>query len=225
MADSITTRVSRGISGDEQGVGALEQEAFIDGSSEFHPNFAAAGLESTLNNLSKWLMVALFCMVTLLRHDAKALWIVLGANLNVGLSITLKRILNQERPSTSKSDPGMPSSHAQSIFFIVFIVNLSMMEWLGMNGFTITLAGILLALGSYFTWLRVSQQFHTISQVVVGAVVGSLFSNLWFWLWDAIVVEAFISYLWIRFIVVFGAVGISLVFFIYIIQHWVLGEN
>lgn len=70
-------------------------------------------------------MVALFCMVTLLRHDAKALWIVLGANLNVGLSITLKRILNQERPSTSKSDPGMPSSHAQSIFFIVFIVNLS----------------------------------------------------------------------------------------------------
>lgn len=50
MADSITTRVSRGISG-EEGIEALEQEAFIDGSSEFHPNFAAAGLESTLNNL------------------------------------------------------------------------------------------------------------------------------------------------------------------------------
>lgn len=75
------------------------------------------------------------------------------------------------------------------------------------------------------TWLRVSQRFHTISQVVVGAVVGSLFSNLWFWLWDAIVLKAFISYLWIRFIIVFGAVGISLVFFLYIIQHWVLGEN
>lgn len=67
-------------------------------------------------------MVALFSAVTIVRHDAKAMWLLLGVTLNVGLSVTLKRILNQARPSTYKPDPGMPSSHAQSIFFIVFTV-------------------------------------------------------------------------------------------------------
>lgn len=71
-------------------------------------------------------MVALFSLVLISRRDAKAIWIAMGAILNVGLSITLKKILNQERPLTaSKSDPGMPSSHAQSIFYIVFVVILS----------------------------------------------------------------------------------------------------
>ncbi|KAH0855484.1 hypothetical protein HID58_007965, partial [Brassica napus] len=38
---------------------------------------------------------------------------------NSALSVALKRILNQQRPvATLRSDPGMPSSHAQSISFI-----------------------------------------------------------------------------------------------------------
>jgi membrane-associated phospholipid phosphatase len=44
----------------------------------------------------------------------------MGSVLNSMLSMVLKRILNQERPvSTLRSDPGMPSSHSQSIFFTV----------------------------------------------------------------------------------------------------------
>lgn len=73
---------------------------------------------------SKWVVAALFGSILLLRHDGAALWAVIGSVSNSALSVALKRILNQERPiATLRSDPGMPSSHAQSISFIsVFTV-------------------------------------------------------------------------------------------------------
>ena len=65
-------------------------------------------------------MAALFGGVILWRHDAEALWMAMGSIVNALLSVGLKRVLNQERPVAGlKSDPGMPSSHAQSIFFTV----------------------------------------------------------------------------------------------------------
>ncbi|KAL8123772.1 lipid phosphate phosphatase epsilon 2, chloroplastic [Apium graveolens] len=226
MIESVTTRVSTDSNSDverQEVVGVLEQEAFVD---DELTRLNSNRLEATLNHLSKWLMVALFSLVLILRRDAKAIWIASGAILNVGLSITLKKILNQERPSSaSKSDPGMPSSHAQSIFYIVFVVILSMMDWVGMNISTAPFAGAVLAFGSYFAWLRVSQGFHTISQVIVGAVAGSLFSGLWFWLWDAVVLDAFTSNFWIRLLVVVGGIGCILRFAVFTIQHWILNEH
>ncbi|KAL1812541.1 hypothetical protein ACET3Z_022606 [Daucus carota] len=221
ISNHITTYVSRD-SSVEEGIGAHEQEAFDAELARFEMN----QLEAFLNDLSKWLMVALFSLVLLLRHDAKAIWICAGSILNVGLSIALKRILNQERPSSAtKSDPGMPSSHAQSLFFLSFVVILSMMDWLGMNIYTHLLAGLVLSLGSYFAWLRVSQGFHTLSQVTVGAVAGSVYVGLWFWLWDAIVLPAFISSLWIRLLVVVGGVGCILRFVVFLVYDWIMKEH
>lgn len=75
---------------------------------------------------SKWVMSGLFAGVILWRHDAEAVWITMGSVINTVLSVALKRIINQERPASAlKSDPGMPSSHAQSIFFIVTVSILS----------------------------------------------------------------------------------------------------
>ena len=69
-------------------------------------------------------MSALFASIILLRHDGTALWAIIGSVSNSALSVFLKRLLNQARPATtSRTDPGMPSSHAQSISFIsVFAV-------------------------------------------------------------------------------------------------------
>lgn len=65
-------------------------------------------------------MAAVFGIILLRRHDMEALWATSGGVLNAGLSTALKGILNHERPvSTLRSDPGMPSSHAQSIFYTV----------------------------------------------------------------------------------------------------------
>ena len=75
---------------------------------------------------SKWLVAVLFGTVILWRHDAEAMWAVMGSIVNSILSVILKRIFNQERPdSTLRSDPGMPSSHGQSIFFTVVLSILS----------------------------------------------------------------------------------------------------
>lgn len=64
-------------------------------------------------------MAGLFGALILGRHDAETIWAVVGSIINSVLSVVLKNILNQERPfPTSRSDPGMPSSHAMSIFYI-----------------------------------------------------------------------------------------------------------
>lgn len=72
-------------------------------------------------------MAVTFGGFLLLRHDALALWAAMGSVLNVILSITLKQTFKQERPhSGAKSGQyGMPSSHAQSIFFTLVFVTLS----------------------------------------------------------------------------------------------------
>ncbi|CAN4123578.1 unnamed protein product [Withania somnifera] len=116
MADSVRSRASFGDEDVSIKLGVLEQEALIHGFS----TSASGGLNATLNSLSKWLMATVFGIILLWRHDGEVLWAVSGSILNAGLSTVLKRILNQERPvSTIRSDPGMPSSHAQSIFYTV----------------------------------------------------------------------------------------------------------
>ncbi|KAI4327636.1 hypothetical protein L6164_020073 [Bauhinia variegata] len=202
----------------DEGVRVLEQEAFVDGSSEFQD------VEAILNKLSKWIVSGLFGAVILSRHDAEALWFAAGSVLNAVLSTVLKRIFNQERPSALKSDPGMPSSHAQSIFFTVMFAVLSSIEWLGINELSITISALALGLGSYFTYLRVSQQLHTVNQVLVGAVIGSIFSILWYWSWNSFLLDPFISSLLVRIIVVGGSVGICLGFLVYVIRHWLKEE-
>lgn len=220
MTELIRSSSSRSSNGDE-GFRVLEQEALIDGPSEI----IVAGFQSTLNRLSKWLVSAFFGAVLLCRHDVESLWAAMGSVVNAALSVILKRILNQERPvSTLKSGPGMPSSHAQSILFSVIFAILSMVEWLGTNALTLTVSGLILAFGSYLSWLRVMEKYHTISQVVVGAVVGCIFSILWFWSWKAFVLEAFVSYLWVKFVVVTGAVGFCVGFIFYVIRYWLKNE-
>lgn len=209
----------------EESTGLFQQEAVIDGLNEFQSGLLADGLEATLNRLSKWLVAALFGAVILWRHDAEAMWAVLGSIVNSILSVILKRTFNQERPdSTLRSDPGMPSSHGQSIFFTVVFAILSVVEWLGVNGFSLILGALILAFGTYLTWLRVSQGLHTASQVAAGAAVGFIFSIFWFWSWDAFVLKAFISSLSVRIIVIMAAAASCLGFLVYVIRYWFRDE-
>lgn len=205
----------------EDGVGDFEREDFVRGSA----NFGAGGIEATLNQLSKWIVSALFMALILWRHDAETMWAAVGVALNNTLSVALKFILNQERPiSTLRADPGMPSSHAQSIFYAVAFANMSMVECYGINALTATLCGLVFVIGSYFSWLRVSQQFHTISQVLVGAVLGSTFSIFWYWSWNAFVLKAFVSYLWVRILIVLGCIGYIIGFIVFCFVDSIMRE-
>ncbi|KAL8477860.1 hypothetical protein ACS0TY_029953 [Phlomoides rotata] len=195
------------VSTSEESVQAFEQESLVEESLAF----GNGGVEATLNNLSKWLIAAAFGSIIIWRHDAEAVWAVMGSVINAMLCLALKQLLNQERPnSTLRSDPGMPSSHAQSITYTTMFIVLSIVEWYGINALTTTLNGLLILLGSYFTWLRVSQNLHTVSQVVVGAIIGSSFSFLWFWSWKAYVLNLFVSFLWVRLLIIVAATAFLL---------------
>ncbi|CAD5325449.1 unnamed protein product [Arabidopsis thaliana] len=217
---------SRSNDGNEQ-FGALEQESFINNSSEIRKDLVTGGgIEAIVNRLSKWVVSVLFGSIILLRHDGAALWAVIGSISNSALSVVLKRILNQERPTTTlRSDPGMPSSHAQSISFISVFTVLSVMEWLGTNGVSLFLSGLILALGSYFIRLRVSQKLHTSSQVVVGAIVGSLFCILWYTMWNSLLHEAFEASLLVQISVFLFAATFALAFAAYVVLNWFKDER
>ncbi|CAI0420688.1 unnamed protein product [Linum tenue] len=123
---------------------ALDQEAFVKES--------PYGVEATLNSVSKWLVSAIFGAFFVWRHhNADVLWVAAGAIVSCVLSVALKRILKQERPlATKRSDPGMPSSHAQYIFYLLTFGVLATLEWLGVNATSVILSALLLACASYF---------------------------------------------------------------------------
>nr|CAD1838317.1 unnamed protein product [Ananas comosus var. bracteatus] len=190
------------------------------------PNSAWGSVESTINQMSKWIVAALFGLVILWKHDAEALWAAMGSVVNSWLSITLKRILNHERPSALRSDPGMPSSHAQSIFYAAVFAIFSCNGLLAGDQHSHNNTWIaIVACGSYLSWLRVSQQLHTVSQVLVGAVLGSTCGIVWFWMWHSFVFEAFIASIWVRILVVLGSAAFCAAFLIYVIRHWLQDEH
>ncbi|WZZ81342.1 hypothetical protein YC2023_101914 [Brassica napus] len=181
-------------------------------------------IESIFNRLliSKWVVSALFASIILLRHDGTALWAIIGSVSNSALSLFLKRLLNQARPATtSRTDPGMPSSHAQSISFISVFAVLSVMEWLGTNEVSLFLIMLILALGSYFASmrLRVSQKLHTSNQVVVGGFVGSVFCIFWYKTWNLLLLEAFKSSLLLQIYVFLVASAYTLAFAAYVVLN------
>ncbi|KAL8200433.1 hypothetical protein R6Q57_011772 [Mikania cordata] len=225
MAAGIIGGVGGGDEHVSPAISALEQEALVENDGvSFHQT--AGGLQAIVNRLSKWIVALAFGGLLLLRHDGLALWAAMGSVINMMLSVILKKIFKQERPvSRSSSTHGMPSSHAQAIFYTIVFVIFSVVKWQGVNAVAAILSMFVVATGSYFSWLRVSQRNHTTIQVVVGAIVGSVFGVLWFWAWETIVHKAYYSSLLVRVFVTIGGVSFSLYFIAHVIQHWFKGED
>ncbi|KMZ61014.1 Phosphatidic acid phosphatase [Zostera marina] len=203
-----------GQSGDAQGDAFLGIEA---AQVSAHPR----GISSVLNLLSKWMVAVLFGIIIVWKHDAEILWIAMGSVINSWFSVSLKKILNHQRPVPHlKSDPGMPSSHAQSLFYASILLILSLVRWLGVNTITVMIGTLAIFCSAYLSWLRVSQQFHTANQIIVGAILGSLYATLWFWSWHAFVSKAFISSIWVRVAIISSSVISCVIFVIYVIRHW-----
>ncbi|XP_033144647.1 lipid phosphate phosphatase epsilon 1, chloroplastic-like isoform X2 [Brassica rapa] len=208
--------------GREQQFVLVEQKASIKGSPELRYEMVAGrGIEAIVNRLSKWVVFILFASIILLRHDGTALWGIIGSVSNATLCVVLKRMLNQARPATtSRTDPGMPSSHAQSISYISLFAVLSVMEWFGTSKVSMFLSCLIIASGSYFIRLRVSQKLHTSSQVVVGAIVGSVFCIFWYTMWNSLLLEAFESSILLQTSVFLVAAALTLAFAIFVVLNW-----
>lgn len=104
-------------------------------------------------------------------------------SLNTSPSQLLKQAINAARPPTAlKADPGMPSSHAQSLFFLATYVAARVAAPLSGAPFTSLRAGAaaLLLLGAAaLTALRVTLGYHSVPQVVAGAALGAVGGAAW----------------------------------------------
>ncbi|XP_057820258.2 uncharacterized protein LOC131033139 isoform X3 [Cryptomeria japonica] len=110
-----------------EGEASMEIEPIIeDGAS--NSGTSSRGIGHHINRFSKWVVSAIFAAVVIWRHDAGVIWAVVGSVLNTSNSKLLKRIFKQQRPPSAlglKADPGMPSSHAQSLGYLTLYAALS----------------------------------------------------------------------------------------------------
>lgn len=118
-----------------------------------------------------------FYAVLTWKRDALMVSFFIGSISNGILSKVLKKILKQERPAGldestmefAPSDNGMPSSHAMSLGFIGTFTALQL-PWATVP---------ILVYATISLVYRVKENLHTIEQILVGAVVGSLNGFVW----------------------------------------------
>jgi membrane-associated phospholipid phosphatase len=145
----------------------------------------------TIGKTTSMVVAGTFFAVLAYQRDALMLSFFLGAIFNGILSKVLKKVVNQERPvrggprqeegqeegqvllldeeDLSPSDNGMPSSHAMSLGFICTFTALQL-----------PYTTIPLLLYVFISlWYRVETKLHTLDQVLVGLVLGTLDSFLW----------------------------------------------
>lgn len=133
--------------------------------------------DRAVNKATKFVVSGAAAAVLLYRRDEHVAWCLLGAVCAAFVNKGVKRLINAPRPAGArKADPGMPSSHAQSLAYLS-----SYLAIFALSHAPLAAAGVL-ALGAYLAWLRVATGLHTAPQVVVGFGVGvanaSLFGSL-----------------------------------------------
>lgn len=135
-----------------------------------------------INDSTKWSVSAIAFGTLLLRRDVTACWCIMGSVVAAFNCRLLKYAINQSRPeSARKADPGMPSSHANSLAFLstyVAVAAAAGLDWCSIMGVSLVLGVPAAAL--FLAWLRVVLGYHTTPQVAVGWVVGAS-SAAWWW--------------------------------------------
>eukprot|EP00775_Hariotina_reticulata_P007501 gene7501-7711_t len=130
---------------------------------------------------TKWVVSAVVTGVLLWQHNAAAAWCVVGAVFSSFLCKVMKHIINQQRPENArKRDPGMPSSHANSLNFLSVYAAMSLHHYCSSQAAASALALFTLGVGVFLTWLRVALGYHTLAQVLVGAALGAATAACWF---------------------------------------------
>jgi len=121
-------------------------------------------------------------------RDLHTIAFFIGVLLNEGLNMTLKYVIREPRPAVRSNyyvEFGMPSSHSQFMFFFTTYTVLFLLKRLHHNSpLEKVVRGVVIALCSIVTALvcygRIYLLYHTISQVVIGALIGALYGIVWF---------------------------------------------
>ena len=117
-------------------------------------------IQQIIGKSAKHCVIAAVCLVIYLSDSCLPIFYVIGGILNAILSKILKKIIKEPRPKGApKAGHGMPSSHAQSIFYFASVLVVSISRDLLNNSSLSNLAqglrilGMLLIISySYYAW-------------------------------------------------------------------------
>ena len=147
---------------------------------------------------TKYVVSGATFIVVCWRRDVFIASFLLAAICNALLGKILKRLINASRPAGARlADPGMPSSHALSLFFFTGFLANGAFVWplpefehdryrkKGRSAEEELLLRLILSLGigwiaSKLAQLRIEAGLHTIAQVAVGAVIGFVNGTVYF---------------------------------------------
>lgn len=123
-----------------------------------------------LADATKWAVCAAAGVAAVVWRG-RAANVLAGALANAAVAKVLKRVLNAPRPEGSrKTDAGMPSSHAASLFFLARAAGRASTPWGAL--------ALLLISALACAW-RVRCGYHSIAQVGVGTVLGVSNEAMW----------------------------------------------
>ncbi|CAE7202434.1 LPPE2 [Symbiodinium natans] len=152
-----------------------------------------------INAGTKWIVSGAVLGVLLWRRHDATCWALLGSVLAAANCKLWKILLKQSRPAGApKLDPGMPSSHAQSLGFLSSYAALDLILPFDDSGVRLWQPGVSRSLAAAgilgsamgFTWLRVTLGFHTSAQVTVGFGLGVASAALWQLLYGSVYLPA-----------------------------------
>jgi len=151
-----------------------------------------------------FIYIVALCTLILFRRDMQTIMYFGGFCVSEVCNHCLKRIFKQARPERTRDRMGlyevhgMPSDHAQTFFYFmtylaIFIIHKSQMPGTPRvrsmrNRFLVT---IQVCIATTVAYSRVYLHYHTISQVVVGAFVGTGLACGWYY---------FVNYQFIKFV-------------------------
>ena len=149
-----------------------------------------------LYNIAKNSIIILFFITTILlwnKHNLICYYLI-GISISFLVNVLLRNIIKQKRPDYKEDDNdvdketvindkndllnnslkqyGMPSGHAQSTLFTTIFISLSLQN--------LFISSIFFIISFLAIFQRVHFYFHTIEQVVIGGIIGSLLSYLFY---------------------------------------------
>lgn len=125
-------------------------------------------------------IVVALTTLTLFNRDIRSATLLCGLVINALFNNLLKRIIRQPRPQTSAlaHSSGMPSNHGQfQAFFAMWLTLFMIHRAVPNRNFLLPLLWVMSLIVCFS---RYHLGVHTIEQIVVGAVIGSIFAVVWF---------------------------------------------
>ncbi|GFS43509.1 dolichyldiphosphatase 1 [Trichonephila inaurata madagascariensis] len=145
-----------------------------------------------LTSLCPLVLVIAFVTLILFRRDLHTITFFCGTVLNEGINWILKHTIKELRPCHGReflfSEYGMPSNHAQFMWFFATYMAFFLLIRLhhGNSAYPLENAWkyiatiLIVCLAAVVTYSRIYLQYHTWNQVLCGSVLGIFLACIWF---------------------------------------------